>query len=122
MKQGSRFFIEYSENDEGGKKLAQKGRSSLMIENRDEKLLHRYYYHARILQIRYDNVLEALEIEFDLSRVTIVKIIAKNTARLKQIADSALTREQLKSKYPFLNWSDKVAAPQYVKKEVYNRY
>jgi hypothetical protein len=122
MKRGSRFFIEISEDKTDGKGADKKGRSLVLLRNRNEKLFHRYYYHARILQLKYELVLAALTQEFDLSECTIVKLIGKNMRRLREISDKKLTRKELKKLYPLFYWDDKIAAQEVVKREFYNKY
>src|SRR5665213_749910 len=100
MKRGGKFFNDFTSDGAaagGGKK---KGRSGQLLAVRNEKLLHRYYYHSLILQYKYEQVLASLMGEFDLSESTLVQIIEKNTALIKLIRDKQLTRAQLKKKYP----------------------
>ena len=122
MKKGSRFFAEFS-NIENEVKKRNLGRSSELLKIRDEKIFHRYYYHSRILQLKYEQVLKALSNEFDLSEAMLIKIVAKNTIRVKEIGDNKLTRQQLRKLYPFLSWNDKAQeVPIPKKREVYNGY
>jgi hypothetical protein len=120
MKRGSRFFVEFIEN-ETAEKTGKKGRSIKMIEQRNEKLLHRFFYHSRLRQLKYESVLSELVNDFDLTESTLTQIIECNTKRIKEIGDKKLTRQKLKTLYPSFSWNDR-AAPEPVKpKEVYNK-
>ena len=122
MKRGGRFFEEFSNNDVS-EKAGGKERSVKMIERRDEKLFHRYYYHSRIRHLKYDLVLVALGNDFDLSESRLIQIIEANTKRIKEIGDKKLTRQKLKTLYPSFSWNDRPEVVEAVKvKEVYNRY
>ena len=121
MKRGSRFFVEFSKG-EAAKKKSNKGRSAELLKVRNDKIFHRYYYHSRILQLKYELVLLALSNEFDLSESTLIQMIAHNTKRVKEIGDKKMTRGQLKRLYPFFSWSDRAQEQPAKNKEVYNRY
>ncbi len=105
-RRGSKFFIEFVK---GGNDMAQgaRGRSAALIAGRNEKLLHRYYYHARLRQLKYDLVLYELGLEFDISVSTVMQIVEKHTGRLREILDAKYSRAQLKKKYPYFSWIER---------------
>jgi len=113
-KRGSKFFIEFTEGNEL-KQEKSKGRSSALLEKRNEKICYRFYYHSRILLLRYEYVLIALTNEFDLSEWTLIEIIAKYANQLKAISDRKFTRAQLKSVYPFFSWTERANVPKPIK-------
>jgi len=123
MKRGSRFFVEFLKTPEAIEKTFKKGRSLQLIAKRNEKLFHRYYYHSRIRQLKYELVLVELANDFDLSESTLVQIIECNTTRIKEIGDKKLTRQKLKTLYPSFSWTDRAAVAEPIKqREIYKWY
>jgi len=123
MKRGSRFFVEFLRDKETIEKVFKKGRNAHLIEKRNEKLFHRYYYHSRIRHLNYETVLLELANDFDLSQSTLVQIIEFNTQRIKEIGDRKLTRQKLKNLFPSFSWSDRAAVAEPVKqREIYKGY
>lgn len=63
-----------------------KGRSSELIEKRNDALLRRYYYWTEVQRLRFDDALKILsEREFFLSIDRIMAIIRKNCNKLKDV-------------------------------------
>jgi len=123
MKRGSRFFVEFLRDKETIEKVFKNGRNAHLIEKRNEKLFHRYYYHSRIRHLNYETVLLELANDFDLSQSTLVQIIEFNTQRIKEIGDRKLTRQKLKNLFPSFSWSDRAAVAEPVKqREIYKGY
>jgi len=119
---GSKLFVEISK-DSIVQKTGSKGRSKDFIVSRNNKLIHRYYYHVRILKLGYNEVFAALCKEFDLSHVRIAEIISDEAARLRKLQEAKLTRAHLKKMFPYFCWNDKPAEPyRPISKETYNGY
>lgn len=108
MSKGSRFFIEFSESG-NNRNSGGRGRSIELIKRRNTKLLYRYYYYSKLMRVRYDDVLEKLAVEFDLTEYTISWLVGKHTEQLKEIAASAPTNRDIKKLFPFFDWSVKTA-------------
>lgn len=69
---------------------ALKGRSANLIDERNELLLHRYYWHNRRetepgVRMSYNSLLRILRTEFFLETRTIVNLIDENYAQLQLI-------------------------------------
>jgi hypothetical protein len=86
------------------KRGTRKGRSESRIQSRDEKLAHRFYYHAEVCGHKYNAVLAMLSSEFDIDETVV-------TARLKMIApvlDKVFNEKPgvriLRKKYPYYSW------------------
>lgn len=63
-----------------------KGRSSELIEKRNEALLRRYYYWTEIQRLRFDDALKILsEREFFISIDRIMTIIRENCNKIKDV-------------------------------------
>src|SRR5262249_18094412 len=98
-------------------------RSMKLLERRNEKILHRYYYYSRLLHYKYEFVITALSEDFDLSESTLIQLIEDNTNRLMEIAKNELTAKKLKKMFPSYDWSGSVMKPAVVKaREVYDKY
>ena len=111
-KVGEKFFKEFT-NEGEVKKQAVRGRSPELLQVRNEKIFHRFYYYSRIIQYKYEHVLTALKNDFDLSENTIAELIMNNANRVKEVGDLKLTRKQLKDMFPNYSWDIKeVELPQ----------
>lgn len=71
---------------------------------RNECLMHRYYYYVHCQGKRYDLIINTLSREFFLSPATIPCLIEGNVTIIRQLLDSRPPVEALKLKYPFLTW------------------
>lgn len=80
------------------------GKRNVWLDKRDEALVHRYYYYVSLLQFQYDNALLKLQDEFFITPGTVTERITANVAQLKVIANSKLSIETLRKKYPHYTW------------------
>lgn len=71
---------------------------------RNECLVHRYYYYAYLRKETYEKCLSNLEIEFYITQQTIISILTKEAARVHQIANQSPQLRDLSVKYPHLTW------------------
>lgn len=122
IRRSAKLFDELSrtKNDKAEPKARQKpkGRSTKLLENRDNKMAHRYYYYTKIVRYNYDDTLQALENDFDITISTIVERIQLISEKVRQVRDKKLSRADLKRIYPGLNWNHKAAPePVAIKKE-----
>lgn len=85
--------------------LKKKGRNNELLERRNDKLICRYYYYARILNLRIDMILNRLESEFDLSQRRVLDIVAENQGKLYEMSKKQIPVKQLADTYPAYNWS-----------------
>lgn len=74
------------------------------IEERRNAMAHRYYFHATICRLRYDDCLQNLHKEFFLQPDTIISELQSCFDVIKQLADDQTTTAELKKRYPFYNW------------------
>lgn len=87
-----------------------KGRSSDLIEQRNNCLFDRYLYYGYTTKNRYESILADLSSEFFLSAVTIADLITKNFSEVsilkkkyKELSEEGLKRA-LKKKWDHLSW------------------
>lgn len=83
-----------------------RGRSAVLIERRNEKICYRYYFKARHQRIRsYEQIIEELSAEFDLSTATLGKMVVTVLAdRLKGVFQEQPSIRTLKARFPHLVW------------------
>jgi hypothetical protein len=97
------LFNNYLENPD--KKAVRKGRSADMIALRDECLLHRYYYHIKLLSKRYDIAILELSKEFWIKNSNIIYRLQCKSERLEQIMKvEQPDLKQLRLLYPCWVW------------------
>lgn len=72
---------------------------------RNEALLHRYYFHAEINRYRYDDCLLMLEKEFYLTSMRIMAILRQNVDALSNIVNSKPSTAQMNKKFPHFKWT-----------------
>lgn len=72
---------------------------------RDEMLVSRYYYYAKIKSEDYENTLDKLEAETFLTKRTIVYIVLeKNFDFFKHLVSSKPSTTVFRNKFPFMVW------------------
>lgn len=74
------------------------------IDDRRDAMAHRYYFHAIINRLRYDDCLMSLQQEFFLQPDTIVKELHKRFDLINDLIDQKTTTSELRKKYPWYNW------------------
>lgn len=84
---------------------SEKNKRSECIATRRNKMVCRYYFHAEIRRLRYDDCLMNLHREFDLMPDTIVKELQKNTDYLYELKQHKTTTSELRKLYPYFNWA-----------------
>ncbi len=80
-----------------------KGRSASLNSQRNELLVHRFYYHG-LKGLRYDLVIAEISKEFFLTDVTIPKVIADNYPLLTALKKSPPSKQFFQKKWPHLVW------------------
>lgn len=80
------------------------GRNPLLIEKRDEFLLHRIYFKSSIQKKMYSVVLTEMEAEVFLSKMMLQKIIQTKSETLLLIKHNKPSLKDLKEKWPHILW------------------
>ncbi|MBL0144912.1 MAG: hypothetical protein IPP48_03290 [Chitinophagaceae bacterium] len=82
------------------------GRNKVLHQNRNNKLIHRYYWYAQLQPQRldYSYIINQLSNEFDLSDFRIIIVIQENHAQLKQVFASKPSAKELQKMFPHLSW------------------
>ena len=81
------------------------GRNKVLIQKRNEALIHRYYYYKTFTKYRYEYIIERLHLEFYLSANQVVKIITNNFEIYRIIKHKGYSINDLKALYISFNWS-----------------
>lgn len=71
---------------------------------RDERLIARYYYYAVINKKTINDVLEALETEFNLGTDYISDLLAANITAIKELRNKNPKKQWFARKWPYLKW------------------
>lgn len=101
---GSTFFNSLFNTDNNLKPTVRRGRSSILVQKRNELLLLRYYFYGNFTELRYKAVLKRLREEFFISEARILDIISKNHTVLKNIKEKDISLTELRKEYPHFSW------------------
>lgn len=82
----------------------QKGRCKTLIQNRNKRLLYRFYYFSTIVGLKFSKCLDLIGNEFDLSESRISDILATESDTLTYLERQNIDIPHLKKEYPFYNW------------------
>jgi len=105
MQRGSRLFNQLTVPQLGYAK-GEKGRNKLLISKRNNYLIYRYYYYAKIKKRTYSDTLITLSNEFFLTERTIADIIQKSSDEIIKVFKEKLNIKQLTEKIYYLNWKN----------------
>ncbi len=107
-KRGKRLFEKLNDMaappEVAGLDTLKKGRSKALVDERNNQLIHRYYYHAHIRCLKYELVLAALQKDFCLSATTVTALIASRSDDAQSLFKAKPTTAHLIKKYPHFNW------------------
>ncbi len=81
-----------------------KGRSEVLIARRNELLVCRYYYYAKIQEKKYNYILAQLELETNIAQRTISDTLTSERPLLLKLRETSPPVEYFKNKYPWLIW------------------
>ncbi|MBA3901485.1 MAG: hypothetical protein H0X62_14990 [Bacteroidetes bacterium] len=87
------------------KKEKQRPRNYFQPE-RNQALVHRYYYHAEINRLRYDDCLLQLEKEFYLTTPRLIVILTESSELLNEVALEKPSVKELENKFPHFTWKN----------------
>ncbi len=108
MPKGSRLFYKLTTvNEENSKRTFKKGRNDNLIADRNECLIYRYYYYAKVQRLRYSDVLEKMCKEFYLCERTVIDITQTKIELMNNVFSEKPQLKILKTKYNHLNWTSK---------------
>lgn len=79
---------------------------TILIEQRNQLLLARYYYWTEIRRVRFDDTIKILtQREFFVEDRTITNALLDLSPYLENLYKEKLTTRKLKQKYPSFDWS-----------------
>ena len=82
-------------------------KQNMYLEQRHDTMACRYYYHASLCRLRYDDCLLQLSREFNLSTGTIVGYLKLRLYAINTMVEQEVTAQELRSRYPWFDWSCK---------------
>jgi hypothetical protein len=71
---------------------------------RDEALVHRYFYYIEINRLRYDDSIRQLEREFHITAPRIIAVLSEMQSMIERVITDNPTIKELECKFPWLNW------------------
>lgn len=85
-------------------KTMRRGRSDNLLQQRNELILHRYYYFVVLKKRQYIDTLHTLSEENFLSTTTLTRIIISQHEYLKEVHRNHPDERDLRGKYPWVVW------------------
>lgn len=85
--------------------VGQKSQRNTFLDERDEAMAHRYFYHAHVCRKRFDDCLLDLSREFYLSHNVITQRLLKKDHLIKSLITEDVNPQELRKKYPHFVWS-----------------
>jgi|SRR5690625_211960 len=82
-----------------------KGRSSRLINKRNNELAARFYFYNSIVGLQTDRCLKLLEEEFYISKATVYDNLLKVNHIVELLKVRQINVSQLQKWYPYLNWT-----------------
>jgi len=74
------------------------------LPERNEALVYRYYFHAEVNRLRYDDCLVNLEREFYLTTPRLIVVLSCNSDLLSEIIKKRPSTRELETKFPHFSW------------------
>lgn len=75
------------------------------MQNRNRRLVARFYFYSNIIGLKFSRVMQHLEAEFDISEGRICDIISDCNEWVNALEKKQISTSQLKDHYPFMTWS-----------------
>jgi hypothetical protein len=104
MQRGRQIFDKLNYDSSEILKHGSKGRSKILIKERNQCICLRYWYHSKRHKRRYDEVLKLLSKEFYLSERTIVDVVSENANLIKNVYKENPIINRLKIEFEHLTW------------------
>ena len=81
-----------------------KGRSTVLLQDRDTLLSARFYYHMHFKRLRFDDILRNLQREFFLSEKRIVDVLQQQSTTVDHYMKNKPQLKELKKEFGWLVW------------------
>lgn len=81
------------------------------LPERNECLVHRYYYYAYLLRLSYEQCLSLLEQEFFLKEITIINLLTDQLDAINELSADEVTVSELRERFPHLVWKEAEVLP-----------
>ena len=87
----------------------EKGKRNAFIERRHDAMASRFYFHAQLRRLRYDDCICELSDEFHLSHNVVTLNLRKRIDFIKKLVEEKATVTDLQRDFPYFNWNYKLA-------------
>jgi hypothetical protein len=88
--------------------LSQGRKRNTLLDQRDDALAHRFYYHAVLCRLRYDDCLANLAAEFFIDPAYIVRRLALRMDMIHSLKQSKTSVRDLSRIYAHWNWATRI--------------
>jgi hypothetical protein len=86
-------------------KNTNKGRSTALVQQRNECLMARYFFYSKLLRRSYEEIIGNLSGEFFLCTETVTRIIFDNNHILQQLKTQENSLRAFRSKWKHMKWN-----------------
>lgn len=100
---GEKFFNEVI-RESGLDGTARKGRSTSLLQKRNECLVARYFYYGYLKHKCFEEILKLLVVEFYLSPSTVCRAVKDKGEQLQSLKQRGPTIHYFQSRWPHLKW------------------
>ena len=95
--------IDFSKPDHSSNTgVGAKGRSRLLLDRRNKKIIVRYYYFNAVKGLSFDKTLEMLNYEFDIDFRTLANVLRREADTITEMRKKKPSLDSLKKQYPLL--------------------
>lgn len=81
-----------------------RGRSSRLINLRNEMMCDRFYYYQKVKHFHYAKIVDHLNQEFFISQIEVTKILARMHEYLVQLRNDQPEIKELRRRWPWVCW------------------
>ncbi len=74
-------------------------------QNRNYRLVARFYFYSTIIGLKFSRVMQHLEEEFEISEGRICDLISEHSDLVNHFEYKQIKVSQLKERYPFMSWN-----------------
>lgn len=103
----SNIFSEQNDTVTIGLADRKSGRSEVLDAKKNELIVCRYYYYARLHGKNYNNAIGAVADEIFLAQRTVVNILTDNSSLLHNLNNTDPDLKYFRNKYPYWVWKEK---------------
>jgi hypothetical protein len=104
MRGSLKLFSDLLDKEVAVMTVTKQGRSSNLIDQRDECLVSRYHYYLNFTEKRYNKILDDLSKEFFISPFTIQERLTENYDHVLKLNSEKPAKQYFAKKWPHFVW------------------